>query len=104
MLARLTSDESDPTTALPPGPGRSVQLLVLSATLFAAMAGFSVVIPALGDLALKFGASSFEVGAMTAAYALAQLVFAPLFGVLCDRVGRKPVLVLGLLASGSRSC
>ena len=76
--------------------GQGPQILVLSATLFVAMVGFGVVIPALGDLALRFGASSIEMGAMTAAYALAQLLFAPLWGALCDRVGRKPVLVLGL--------
>ena len=75
---------------------RSIQLLVLCATLFVAMAGFSVVIPALGDLALTFGASSFEMGAMTAAYAVAQLVSAPGWGALADRVGRKPVIVFGL--------
>lgn len=78
----------------------SLQLLILAATLFVAMAGFSVVIPALGDLALRFGATSFEMGAMTAAYAMAQLMFAPAWGSLCDRVGRKPVLVVGLVGFG----
>ncbi len=77
-----------------------MQILILSATLFVAMAGFSVVIPALGDLALRFGATSFEMGVMTAAYAVAQLVFAPLWGGVCDRFGRKPVLVVGLLGFG----
>lgn len=40
----------------------SVQLLILCATLFVAMAGFSVVIPALGDLALRFGAALIAAG------------------------------------------
>lgn len=75
----------------------SVQLRVLSATLFVAMAGFSVVIPALGDLALRYGASSFEMGLLTAAYAVAQLVCAPVWGLLIDRIGCKPIVITGLV-------
>ena len=80
----------------PPSAEHAGQLLVLCAAMFVAMVGFGVVIPALGDLALSFGASSTEMGVMTAAYALAQLVSAPAWGALSDRLGRKPVLVLGL--------
>lgn len=78
-------------------PPRSLQIFLLSATLFVAFAGFSIVIPALGDLALRFEASSLDMGIMIGSYALAQLLFAPLWGALSDRFGRKPVLVAGLL-------
>ncbi|MGE4157867.1 MAG: MFS transporter [Planctomycetota bacterium] len=94
-----SSEEAGPSPSPPVEPlaRQARQLLVLGAALFVAMAGFSVVVPALGDLALRFRASGIEMGAMTAAYALAQLVSAPVWGVLSDRVGRKPILVLGLL-------
>lgn len=78
-------------------PPRRAQLGVLFAGLFVAMVGFGVVLPALGHLSLRFGASSFAMGVMTSAYACAQFLAAPAWGSLSDRVGRKPIVVVGIL-------
>lgn len=78
-------------------PSRRAQLGVLFAALFVAMVGFGIVLPALGHLSLRFGASSFAMGAMTSAYAFAQFLSAPAWGSLSDRVGRKPIVVVGIL-------
>ncbi len=80
------------------------RLLLLFTTLFVAMIGFSVTLPALPffveRLALGKAASdglvAFHVGALTSAYALAQLVAAPVWGRWSDRHGRRPLILAGL--------
>lgn len=62
--------------------------------------GFGIVLPLLPLYARAFGAEGLHVGLLVAVYSLVQLVMAPIWGRLSDRVGRRPVLVLGLLGSG----
>src|SRR3989338_7195084 len=64
-------------------------------TLFMAAFGFGVILPLLPFYALSLGAKPFELGVLTATFALMQLVFSPLFGKLGDRHGRKKVLLVG---------
>jgi len=59
--------------------------------------GFGIIIPLLPFFAEHFGASPFEVGLVMASYSAAQLVAAPLWGRISDRVGRRPVLLATLL-------
>jgi len=63
------------------------------------LVGFGLVIPLLPFYAVRFAASPQEVTAMVAIYSLTQLVTAPLWGRLSDRVGRRPVLLVSLAAS-----
>lgn len=72
-------------------------VLILSFTLMVVMLGYGMVLPVLPFLIERLGAGGRELGWLMAAYALAQLLCAPLWGVLSDRVGRKPVLALGVL-------
>lgn len=61
----------------------------------------TLLIPLLPFYAERFGASPFEVGALSSVFALCQLVAGPLLGALSDRIGRRPVLIgsqLGTLA------
>lgn len=78
-------------------PSRRAQLGVLFASLFVAMVGFGVVLPSLGHMSIKFGASSFAMGVMTSAYAFAQFLAAPVWGSFSDKVGRRPILVAGIV-------
>ncbi len=55
--------------------------------------GFGIIIPLLPFYAEHFGASPLQVGLVMAAYSAAQLVAAPLWGRLSDRIGRRPVLL-----------
>ncbi len=61
--------------------------------------GFGIIIPILPLYASDFGASPYTIGLLLASYSLAQLVFAPVWGRLSDRVGRKPILVITLVGS-----
>ena len=46
-----------------------------------------------------FGADGFVTGVLYSTYSLVQLIMAPLWGRISDRVGRRPVIILGLLGS-----
>lgn len=70
---------------------------ILSLTLLVVMLGYGMVFPVVPFYIEKFGAGGQELGWMVSAYALMQLIFAPLWGLLSDRFGRKPVIALGLL-------
>lgn len=62
------------------------------------LVGFGIVLPILPLYAEsdRFGASPGVIGLLVASFSLAQLLFAPLWGRMSDRVGRKPVLVVSL--------
>ena len=61
--------------------------------------GFGLVIPLLPFYGVRFGATAPEVTWLLATYSLMQLVAAPLWGRLSDRVGRRPVLMASMAAS-----
>lgn len=65
--------------------------------------GFGIVLPILPLWAERFGARPGTIGALVATYSAFQLVCAPLWGWLSDRVGRKPVLVLSLVGTAAGS-
>jgi|LakMenEpi03Aug12_release.lakeMendotaPanAssembly.Ray.scaffolds.fasta_scaffold175271_2 MFS family permease len=58
--------------------------------------GFGIVLPILPQYAEKFGAGAAVIGVLSASFSLAQLVFAPIWGKLSDRIGRKPIIILSL--------
>ena len=58
--------------------------------------GFGIIIPLLPFFAEHFDASPFEVGLVMASYSAAQLVAAPAWGRISDRIGRRPVLLATL--------
>ena len=71
-------------------------LLALFLVLFVVSVGFGLVIPLLPLIARQYQASAFMIGTMTAGYSIVQFLFSPMWGQLSDRIGRKPVLVVGI--------
>ncbi|HEY7990124.1 MAG TPA: MFS transporter [Stellaceae bacterium] len=69
---------------------------ILFLIVFIDLLGFGLVIPLLPFYALDFGAGTTAVIWLLGAFSLAQLISSPLLGHLSDRIGRKPVLLLGL--------
>jgi MFS transporter, DHA1 family, tetracycline resistance protein len=77
------------------------RLGVIFFTIFINMVGFGVVIPVLPFYASHFGASPLQIGWLFGIFSLAQFLFAPLFGQLSDRFGRRPVLILSTLGTAA---
>jgi len=75
------------------------KLTVLMITAFVDMLGLAMIIPLLPFYATKMGASPTIVGVLIAAFSIAQLASAPLWGRVSDRYGRRPALLAGLLIS-----
>lgn len=68
-------------------------------TVFLDLLGFGLVIPLLGFYAEQFAASPLQVTLLMSCYSLAQFLGAPLWGMLSDRHGRRPVLLISIIAS-----
>jgi DHA1 family tetracycline resistance protein-like MFS transporter len=80
---------------------RRASLLVLFVTVFIDLIGFGMVIPFLSFYAREYGASGVMVGAIVGIYSIMQFFFAPVWGRMSDRIGRRPVLLISLAASGT---
>jgi MFS family permease len=87
------------------------KLLTLMATAFLDMVGLLMIIPLLPFYVKSLGGSGINVlgfqmgigiitGFIIASFTVAQLVSAPLWGRLSDRIGRRPILIIALTASG----
>ena len=60
------------------------------------MLGFGIIIPNLAYYAKDIGASPTEISILISIYSGMHLIFAPLWGRLSDKYGRKPAILLGL--------
>lgn len=74
---------------------RSLAVLVL--VVLIGMTGFGVFLPIFPFLALELNATPTATTIAMGAYSLGQLAAAPFWGRLSDRVGRKPILIVGLI-------
>ncbi len=74
-------------------------ILILAFALIVVMLGFGMVVPIFPFLLTRLGASGKEYGLLIALYALMQLLFAPVWGSLSDRIGRKPILVVSMVGN-----
>ena len=75
---------------------RKTPLFVVFLTVFIDLLGFGMVVPLLPRYVRTHDATSTAAGLLVASYSLAQFVFAPMWGYVSDRVGRRPILVLTL--------
>jgi multidrug resistance protein len=74
-------------------------LIIVFLTVFIDLLGFGIIIPLLPFYAESFGATALTVGLLATSFSLMQFIFAPVWGRLSDRVGRRPIILLGLLGS-----
>lgn len=78
---------------------RRSALAVLFLAVFVDLVGFGIVIPLLPRYAEELRASNAAIGLLMASFSAMQFLFAPMWGRLSDRVGRRPVLLVGLFGS-----
>jgi MFS transporter, DHA1 family, tetracycline resistance protein len=74
-------------------------LVIIFVTVFIDLLGFGIIIPLLPFYAESFGASAFKIGLLGTSFSLMQFLFSPVWGRWSDRVGRKPIILVGLLGS-----
>jgi DHA1 family multidrug resistance protein-like MFS transporter len=74
-------------------------LTILFFTLVVIMLGFGMIIPILPFYIDSFGASGKALGMLMAIFATMQFIFAPIWGDLSDRHGRKPILMIGVFGN-----
>ena len=80
---------------------RKGSLVVIFLAVFIDLLGFGMVLPLLPVYARDFGApeNGIEIGLLMASFSAMQFLFAPAWGRLSDRIGRRPVLLVGLAGS-----
>ena len=71
-------------------------LLPVLLTVLLDLLGFGLVIPLLSYYAESYGAGPVQVTLLMASYSIAQFLFAPLWGAISDRVGRRPVMLISI--------
>lgn len=78
---------------------RKPSIGVIFLTVFLDLVGFGIVLPLLPVYSQNMGASGFLIGVIMAAFSAMQFLFAPWWGRLSDRIGRRPVLLLSIAFS-----
>jgi DHA1 family tetracycline resistance protein-like MFS transporter len=102
-----------PTPSISPVPetaprsNRSAMMIVFL-VVFIDLLGFGIVLPLLPRIAESYVKQVFPdppwmiglvVGLLMSSFSLMQFLFAPLWGRLSDRIGRRPILLIGLVGS-----
>jgi len=75
---------------------RRSSLAILFIIVFIDLLGFGMVMPLMARYARELGAPVQYIGGVFALYSLMQFIFAPLWGRLSDRIGRRPVLLVSI--------
>ena len=76
---------------------RPASLAALIGVVLIGMTGFGVFLPIFPFLAQEIGATPSATTIAMGAYSFGQLISSPFWGRLSDRVGRKPILIAGLI-------
>ena len=75
-------------------------LNILSFILMVVSLGYGIFYPILPFYIESMGASGTELGLLNASYAVMRLIFGPIWGSISDRIGRKRILMVGILGFG----
>jgi DHA1 family tetracycline resistance protein-like MFS transporter len=81
------------------GGHKRSSLAIIFVTVFIDLLGFAIVLPLLPRYAEHFQASAGTLGMLMASFSAMQFIFSPIWGRVSDRVGRRPILIMGLAGS-----
>lgn len=79
---------------------RKSPLFVLFITIFIDMLGFGIIIPILPIFTKELGAEDYQIGLIAMIYPIMNFFFAPLWGTLSDRYGRRPIILISVFITG----
>jgi MFS family permease len=79
---------------------RKPSLLIIFLTVFIDLIGFGIVVPMVPVFSRHFGAHGLVIGVIVASFSAMQFVFAPIWGRLSDRLGRRPMLLISTFGAG----
>jgi MFS transporter, DHA1 family, tetracycline resistance protein len=74
-------------------------LVIIFLTVFIDLIGFGIIIPLLPFYAESYGANALTVGLLGTSFSAMQFVFSPIWGRWSDRIGRRPIILMGLVGS-----
>lgn len=74
-------------------------MIILFFSMIVVMIGFGIIIPILPFYVESFGASSKALGLLMSIFSIMQFIFAPIWGNLSDRYGRKSILLIGVFGN-----
>jgi DHA1 family tetracycline resistance protein-like MFS transporter len=103
---KQSHERDTPTDTLTPSNDEKFftkPLIIIFLTILIDLIGFGIVIPVLpyyvsGD---AFNATPFQLGLLVASFSIMQFFFAPIFGSISDKYGRRPVLFFSLLGTSA---
>jgi MFS transporter, DHA1 family, tetracycline resistance protein len=75
-------------------------IIVIFITIFIDMLGFGIIIPILPIFSKELGAENYQVGLIAMSFPVMNFLFAPFWGSLSDRYGRRPVILISVLITG----
>lgn len=74
-------------------------LLVIAVIAVVNALGYGIIIPIIYSYSQRFGMSDFQNGMLFAVFSLASFLSAPVIGVMSDKYGRRPLLLISLLGT-----
>ena len=74
-------------------------LAIIFFTVFLDLVGFGIILPLIPYLAREFSASPVQIGWLMATFSIMQFLFAPMWGRLSDRFGRRPIILISLFGA-----
>ena len=96
----------EPNTAEPRPPINKAALITVFLVVFIDLLGFGIVLPLLPWYADQFmpadqpdWVKGVVIGLLMSSFSAMQFIFAPIWGRISDRIGRRPILLIGLAGS-----
>jgi MFS family permease len=96
-LGQVYTANSVTSNQLPPRRARNI-IWLLAASVALMMTGFGIIMPVFARRLGELGSGVEALGLMTMVFALTQLIAAPILGSWTDKWGRRPFILIALLA------